>query len=191
MGIIANVAPADSAWSRGPGGSECRIGDLTHAEAMEYMIEKRQLDEDTATKILDFFGSRILLLKAACGEVKTGTDLDSVFPCRLLPCALCSLVTDYIVRRKSAVLDDFFDDARAIDEDRAIKIARRIIRNGPLDKWVYTRMCGAGDIYKRFLATNVFAVNADGLYDFENKAVENAVREGLGEAKGWSWSWLL
>ena len=190
MGIIANVAPADSAWSRGPGGSECRIGDLTHAEAMEYMIEKRQLDEDTATKILDFFGSRILLLKAACGEVKNGTDLDSVFPCRLLPCALCSLVTGYIVRQKSAALNDFLHDARAIDEGRAIKIARRIIRDGPLDTRVFTRMCGSGGIDDRFLASNVFALNADELYDFENKAVEHAVREGLGVARGSYWSWL-
>jgi hypothetical protein len=57
---------------------------------MEYLIEKRKIDEDTATKMVDFFGTRILLLVAACSAVTNGMDLDGVLPCRrLLPCAFC------------------------------------------------------------------------------------------------------
>jgi hypothetical protein len=35
---------------------------------------------------------------------------------------------------------------------------------------------------KQFLAHNVFAVRSDGLYGFEDKIIEDAVREYLGKA---------
>jgi hypothetical protein len=63
------------------------------------------------------------------------------------------------------------------------KIARRIFRDEPIDKRVYTRLCGAADIEKRFLESNVFALNAAGLYAFEDKAVGHEIRERLGEAR--------
>jgi len=76
--IIADAATADSHWSRGPKGYECRIGDLTHAEAMEYLTVKRGIESHKAMKILDFCGPRILSMKDTCDRLETGTDLDSL-----------------------------------------------------------------------------------------------------------------
>jgi len=78
VAIIADAATANSAWSRGPEGYECRVGDLTHAEAMEYLSVKRKIDSHKALKILDFCGPRILSLKRACDELGAGTDLDGM-----------------------------------------------------------------------------------------------------------------
>ena len=86
-----------------------------------------------------------------------------------------------MAKSKVGAWNSFIKAARDIDEDRAIAVAQRILRDGPLNDVAYIKICGkAGDIYKRFLAENVFAINSDGLYDFQNKVVRNAVREHLG-----------
>ena len=79
--VIANTPTADSsAWSRGPGFSGvCRVGDLTHDEANTYLTVKRGIDPDHASKIIKYFGSRILLLQEACKAVKDGKNLDGLF----------------------------------------------------------------------------------------------------------------
>jgi len=45
---------------------------------MEYLTVKRKIDSHEAMKIVDFCGPRILLLKDACDELETETDLDSL-----------------------------------------------------------------------------------------------------------------
>jgi hypothetical protein len=63
-----------SEWSRNPLDGECRIGDLTTAEAMQYLTEKRQIDLacNCASKILEFCGTRILRLRNSCNKLAAG-----------------------------------------------------------------------------------------------------------------------
>jgi hypothetical protein len=44
---------------------------------------------------------------------------------------------------------------------------------------VENQLCGSYDKGDNFLSKNVFAINSKGLYDFENKIVEQAVRDNL------------
>ena len=44
----------------------------------------------------------------------------------------------------------------------------------------YEELCGRPEVGDQFLAQNVFAINSDGLYDFDNKITEGAVRRKLG-----------
>lgn len=76
----ADTAAANSTWSRGPiSGNECRIGDLTVKEAMEYLTISRKIDKDRASKILAFCGPRILLLKSFSAGLNEQKNLDGWF----------------------------------------------------------------------------------------------------------------
>jgi len=87
-----------------------------------------------------------------------------------------------MAKSKVGAWSKFIDDAEKIDKNRAIAVARRILQDGPLNKEAYATICGEPKIREQFLAKNVFAINSDGLYDFESKIVKNAVREQLDEA---------
>jgi len=82
--IIAGAATANSNWSRGPV-YECRIGDLMHAEAMEYLSVKREIDSHKAVKIIDFCGPRI---SVRAMSLKRELILIVCPPSRLLACFL-------------------------------------------------------------------------------------------------------
>ena len=60
---------------------ECRIGDLTDSEAREFLIVKRQLSKDTAVKLVEFCGPRILHLRKQCDLLMNGADVDGSFTC--------------------------------------------------------------------------------------------------------------
>jgi hypothetical protein len=60
-----------------------------------------------------------------------------------------------------------------------MKIAKSLLENGPLQRAEYNQLCGSYDKGDNFLSKNVFAINSKGLYDFENKIVEQAVRDNL------------
>jgi hypothetical protein len=49
----------------------------------------------------------------------------------------------------------------------------------PLNEEEYNSLCGSDEKSRKFLSINVFALNSDGLYDFDSKVVENAVRDKL------------
>ena len=59
---------------------DCRIGDLSDNEALDYLKQKRGLDHEAATKLLNFCGSRILLLKDISSSLQEGGDLDGLLP---------------------------------------------------------------------------------------------------------------
>ena len=44
----------------------------------------------------------------------------------------------------------------------------------------YEELSGRPEVGDQFLALNVFAINSDGLYDFDSKVTEGAVRRKLG-----------
>lgn len=67
------------------GAGECRIGDLTDSEAREYLTAKNQFSEDTAAKLVDFCGPRILHLRNNCNLLKAGMDIDGLFTCLIAP----------------------------------------------------------------------------------------------------------
>jgi len=67
--IIANAATAESASSRGPIDGGYRVGDLTDEEAITSLTKQRNLDQETARKILEFYGTRIHLLKVVCSHI--------------------------------------------------------------------------------------------------------------------------
>ena len=58
---------------------EIRIGDLTDSEARVYLTAKRQLSEDTAAKLVEFCGPRVLHLKKNCDLLEDGMDVDGSF----------------------------------------------------------------------------------------------------------------
>ena len=73
----------------------------------------------------------------------------------------------------------FEDNSKIIDKRRAFVVANRILEKGPLERDEYNVLCGDGDIGNQFLSRNVFAINSDGLYSFDSKITENAVRDRL------------
>ena len=58
----------------------------------------------------------------------------------------------------------------------AFAIARRILTHGPFTEREYFAACGDREIGHKFLLRNVFSIDSEGLYTFENKMVENSVR---------------
>jgi hypothetical protein len=73
--IRAEAAIANSSWSRA---KEFRFGDLTPAEALQYLTEKRQLDPACASKILQFCGTRILELQGVSAALASGVKLEGL-----------------------------------------------------------------------------------------------------------------
>ena len=59
---------------------DCRIGDLSDNEALGYLKGKRGLGHEAATKLVNFCGSRILLLKDISSSLQAGGDLDGLLP---------------------------------------------------------------------------------------------------------------
>ena len=55
---------------------DCRIGDLSNNEALDYLKAKCGLDHEDATKLLNFYGSRILLLQDISSSLQAGKDID-------------------------------------------------------------------------------------------------------------------
>ena len=47
----------------------------------------------------------------------------------------------------------------------------------------YRKFCGHPEVASRLLSKKVFAINSKGLYDFDNKVTENAVRHKLGRVR--------
>ena len=58
----------------------------------------------------------------------------------------------------------------------AFAIARRILTHGPFTECEYFAACGDHEIGYKFLLRRIFSVDSEGLYTFENKMTENAVR---------------
>jgi hypothetical protein len=75
-GQSIDVCAENSAWSRGPVMGPLHIGDLKTTEAMKYLTEKRHIDPDRASKILEFCGTRILRLGLICDELADGEKLE-------------------------------------------------------------------------------------------------------------------
>ena len=71
-----------------------------------------------------------------------------------------------------------FEDASGeVNLPLALSVAKRILARGPLTKNEYFAACGDSlEIGYQFLHRNVFAINSEGLYTFENKMTENSVR---------------
>ena len=59
---------------------DCRIGDLSENEALDYLKGKRGLGHEAATKLVNFCGSRIQLLKDISSYHQAGGDLDGLLP---------------------------------------------------------------------------------------------------------------
>ena len=59
---------------------DCRIGDLSNNEALDYLKEKRGLGHEAATKLVNFCGSRILLLKDISSSLQAGGNIDGSLP---------------------------------------------------------------------------------------------------------------
>ena len=55
-----------------------------------------------------------------------------------------------------------------------------MLKYGPIGKGEYSKICGHPEVGDRFLSESVFAINSKGLYDFDSKVTENAVRRVLG-----------
>ena len=70
----------------------------------------------------------------------------------------------------------FKADSSEVDGPLAIAIARRILDCGPLTDDEYFAACGDCQTGHKFLLRHIFAIDGDGLYTFENKMMENAVR---------------
>jgi hypothetical protein len=46
---------------------------------MQYLTVKRKIDPALASKILEFCGARILVLKVACDNLDRGANIDGLF----------------------------------------------------------------------------------------------------------------
>ena len=73
----------------------------------------------------------------------------------------------------------FGKQSATIDKDRAFALAKRILEHGPIGAEEYEDLCGSPEVDDQFLAKKVFAINSNGLYDFDSKITENAVRREL------------
>jgi hypothetical protein len=76
-------------------------------------------------------------------------------------------------------LEDFERKGASIDWASAMKVAIAILKNGPLVRDEYDRICGSYKKGDDFLAKNVFAIDSQGHYGFENKIAEHAVHDKL------------
>ena len=84
----------------------------------------------------------------------------------------------------------FYYSSNAVNLDLALTISRRVLDEGPLSMEEYFAACSSMDIGCQFLLRNVFAVDLQGLYGFENKMTENAVHARLAMRTG-LWASLL
>lgn len=64
-----------SSWSRAMPPIE--IGDISKEESMNYLIEKRKIDDSTAKLLYKIVGGRILDLKAIADNVLRGRSIES------------------------------------------------------------------------------------------------------------------
>ncbi|KAF8537844.1 hypothetical protein BDD12DRAFT_911207 [Trichophaea hybrida] len=168
------VAPfqmrSNSAWSRAD--SECRIGDLTSSEALDYLIKKRHIDPGDAQMMVQTCGCRILTLKHVCDALQRGFTLD-----------------DFLMLKKSEEFSRFQAVALLIGTERADKIAATVLRHGTILEKEYWKLCGDHNTGQLFLSFNIFAIRGRvqrkgvlyNVFGFENEIVKAAIREQLEE----------
>ena len=73
----------------------------------------------------------------------------------------------------------FCRNSQLIDSVIAVNTAKHILEHGPITDMEFDELSGPSNIGNEFLAKNVFAINSEGFYDFDNKMTEYAVRSFL------------
>ncbi len=159
------------------------IGDLSEKESMEYLISKREINEEEAKKLYKLVGGRIVELKTVADDFLAKQSFEGMFGLTLKFNEFMQLTSNFIsadIKKQLFMkVEDKFRTAKLLENYEHHEVGKRIIKalsdsdSKELSRIEYDKFFKEPEGANKVLESNVFAYHPEkNTVTFQSRSVE-------------------